>query len=209
MSEPNTPAMLEALSASLSRLVTGAAPGVVAVHSRRARSSGFIWKPGLVVTADEALAEEGDIAVILPGGGTVAATVAGRDPTTDVALLRLAPAGEKAAPVALGETVATAGALVVAGGARDGAPVAAIGAVSFVGGPGAACVAATSARASSWTWRCGARPRADLSWTRPGACWAWRCSGRGGASSSSRPPRSSGSRRALTRTAASPAAILG
>ncbi len=107
MSEPNTPATLEALSASPSRLVAQAAPGVVAVHSHRARSSGFLWKPGLVVTADEALAEEGAIAVTLPSGETVAATVAGRDPTTDIALLRLA---------------------------RDGAPVAAIGVVSFVGG---------------------------------------------------------------------------
>ena len=107
MSQPNTPATLEAMSASLSRLVAQAPPGVVAVYSRRARSSGFIWKPGLVVTADEALAEEGAIAVTLPGGETVAATVAGRDPTTDIALLRLA---------------------------RDGAPVAAIGVVSFVGG---------------------------------------------------------------------------
>jgi len=128
MSQPNTPATLETMSASLSRFVAQAAPGVVAVHSRRARSSGFLWKPGLVVTADEALAGEGAIAVTLPGGETVAATVAGRDPTTDIALLRLAPAGEKAAPVALGEAVATTGALVVAVGARDRAPVAAIGA---------------------------------------------------------------------------------
>ncbi len=30
---------------------------MVAVHSRRARSSGFIWKPGLVVTADKTSAE--------------------------------------------------------------------------------------------------------------------------------------------------------
>ncbi len=122
------------MSASLSRLVAGAAPGVVAVHSRRARSSGFVWKPGLVVTADEALAEEGDITVVLPGGETVAASITGRDPTTDVALLRLAPAGGLGTPLALNASAAAAGALVVAVGAQDGAPMAAFGMVSFVGG---------------------------------------------------------------------------
>jgi len=38
-------------------------------------------------TADEALAEEGEIAVVLPGGATKTATLAGRDPSTNVALL--------------------------------------------------------------------------------------------------------------------------
>jgi len=134
MSDPNSSATLETFSASLSRLVAQAAPGVVAVHSRRARSSGFVWRPGLVVTADEALAEEGDVAVVLPGGETVAATVAGRDPTTDVALLRLASDGGSGTSLALDATSASAGALVVAVGAQDGAPVAAFGAISFVGG---------------------------------------------------------------------------
>jgi len=134
MSDPNSSATLGTFSASLSRLVAQAAPGVVAVHSRRARSSGFVWRPGLVVTADEALAEEGDVAVVLPGGETVAATVAGRDPTTDVALLRLASDGGSGTSLALDATSASAGALVVAVGAQDGAPVAAFGAISFVGG---------------------------------------------------------------------------
>ncbi len=128
MSDPTT---LEALSTALSGLVARAAPGVVAVHSRRARSSGFIWKPGLVVTADEALADEGEVAVILPGGERATATIAGRDPSTDVALLRIGPAPAPPAPL-LPATV-TAGALVVALGADDGAPVAALGSVAFVG----------------------------------------------------------------------------
>jgi hypothetical protein len=37
---------------------------VVAVHSCRSEASGFVWRPRLVVTADEALADEGDIAVL-------------------------------------------------------------------------------------------------------------------------------------------------
>ncbi len=134
MSDPNNPPTLHALSDALSRLVAGVALGVVTVHSRRARSGGFVWKPGLVVTADEALAEEGNVTVVLPGGETVAAAVARRDHTTDVALLRLAPAGGQGTPLALGAGAAAAGTLVVAGSAQDGGPMAAFGEVSFVGG---------------------------------------------------------------------------
>src|SRR5688572_7499372 len=84
---PRSP--LEEFSAALSAAVAGAADSIVAVHSRCSRSSGFVWREGLIVTADEALAEEGEITVVLPGGRTVAATLAGRDPTTDVAVLRV------------------------------------------------------------------------------------------------------------------------
>ena len=33
-------------------------------------ASGFVWRPGLIVTADEALSEEGEYAVRLSGGDT-------------------------------------------------------------------------------------------------------------------------------------------
>ena len=59
------------LSAVFTRLVGIAAPGIVAVQSDHSRSSGFLWRPGLIVTADEALSEEGDFAVTLPGGVNV------------------------------------------------------------------------------------------------------------------------------------------
>src|SRR6516164_2212977 len=70
------------LSAAFARLVGIAAPGVVAVQSDHSRSSGFLWRPGLIVTADEALSEEGDVAVTLPGGESIAARLVGRDHTS-------------------------------------------------------------------------------------------------------------------------------
>lgn len=130
MSDPS-PNPLEALSAALSALVARAAPGVVAVRSHRARSSGFVWRPGLVVTADEALAEEGGIAVTLPGGESVPATLVGRDPATDVALLRVDRAD--LAPAVLGPAPVAAGALALVLGSQDGAPLAALGAASVSG----------------------------------------------------------------------------
>src|SRR6267154_3275967 len=87
MSKPSPAITPQHLSDAFAGLVNRAAPSVVAVHSTRSRSSGFFWRLGLIVTADEALDDERDIAIVLPGGETVAANLVGRDPTTDVALL--------------------------------------------------------------------------------------------------------------------------
>ena len=73
MTETASFTQLQDLSAAFARLVGIAAPGIAAVQSHRARSSGFFWRPGLIVTADEALSEEGDVAVTLPGGESVGA----------------------------------------------------------------------------------------------------------------------------------------
>src|SRR5215475_11178977 len=109
---------LPSFSTELERLVAAAGPAVVSVHSHRSRASGFVWRKGLVVTADEALAEEGEIAVVLPGGVTKKATLAGSDPSTNVALLRVE--GADAAPARLDSGAVKAGALVLAIGAREG-----------------------------------------------------------------------------------------
>ena len=122
---------LQSLSDALAEIVADAAKSVVAVRSTRSRSSGFVWRPGLIVTADEALADEGEIAVTSPGGETVAATLVGRDPTTDVAVLRAE--GVSAPAVSLQSAPPRAGALALAVGAGRNGPIAAFGAVSSAG----------------------------------------------------------------------------
>jgi S1-C subfamily serine protease len=119
---------IQDLSAAFSSLVAKVAPGVVSVHSHRSQSSGFVWRPGLLVTADEALSEEGEFSVTLPGGNTVAAQLAGRDSTTDVALLRVVHVDLQ--PVLLEASPVAAGALAMTVGAEDGAPTVAVGVVS-------------------------------------------------------------------------------
>lgn len=121
---------LSSLSSALADVVARAAPSVVAVHSHRSRSTGFVWKPGLIVTADEALADEGEVEIGLPDGRTVAATIAGRDHTTDIALLRI-DAGP--APVGLATTAPALGTLSVVVATDRGAPSAALGMVSVSG----------------------------------------------------------------------------
>jgi S1-C subfamily serine protease len=130
----NTPSsQLTELSAEFARLVGIAAPSIIAVHSDRSRSSGFFWRPGLIVTADEALSEEGDVAVTLPGGTSIAARVVGRDHTTDIALLRVDRSDLQ--PIRLESPPVPVGAFAIAVGAEDGAPTAAFGVVSRSTGP--------------------------------------------------------------------------
>ena len=89
MTEPASPSQLLNLSTELAAVVAQATPSVVAVLSHRSRSTGFVWRPGLIITADEALAEEGEFAVQPPGGDEISAQLLGRDPSTDIALLRV------------------------------------------------------------------------------------------------------------------------
>jgi S1-C subfamily serine protease len=131
MSKSST--LLEELSAGLAGLVTSVANSIVGVGSGRSSSSGFVWKPGLVVTADEPLSDEGELSVTLPEGKLVSAQLVGRDPTTDIALLRVKT--EHLQPLSISPATLLAGALVLAVGAEDGSPTASLGVVSRVAGP--------------------------------------------------------------------------
>jgi S1-C subfamily serine protease len=122
---------LASLSSALEGVVAAVRPSIVSVHSRRSRASGFVWKAGLVVTADEALAEEGDVTIVLADGTTRPATIAGRDHTTDIALLRFDGTGVASAK--LSPHVPALGSLAVVVAAQNGSATAALGAVSFSG----------------------------------------------------------------------------
>jgi len=133
MTENTVLTQVQDLSAAFVRLVGIAAPGIVGVQSHRSHSSGFFWRPGLIVTADEALSEEGDVAVTLPGGESIAARLVGRDHTTDIALLRV---DRSDLPhLRLESPPVPVGALALAVGAQDGSPTAAFGVVSRSAGP--------------------------------------------------------------------------
>ena len=132
MTETAPASLLQLFSADLAGLVARRAGSLVGVQSHRARSSGFVWRPGLIVTADEALAEEGEIAVTLADGTTLPATLAGRDPGTDIALLRVDRADLPPPPPAAAAPVA--GALAFVLGAQDGAPTVALGVIARAAG---------------------------------------------------------------------------
>jgi S1-C subfamily serine protease len=95
---------LAALSSEIAAAVELAGKNVVAVHARpRYSSSGVIWRPGVVVTAEHTIRREEEITATLPDGKNVAATLAGTDPGTDLAVLKIeansqAPGRTTAAP---------------------------------------------------------------------------------------------------------------
>src|SRR5215471_2975350 len=90
---------LAAFSNELAAVVKQVEGSVVAVHARpRFSSSGVIWKPGVIVTAEHTVRREEEITVTLPNGSTVPATLAGADAGTDIAVLRVEGAGGPGSP---------------------------------------------------------------------------------------------------------------
>lgn len=126
--------MLAAFSEGLAEAVERAGAAVVRVDARRRQSaSGVVWAAdGLVLTADHVLERDDDLTVGLPDGRAVDATIVGRDPGTDLALLRAELGGLAPIEQAPGPKVGHLALLV----ARPNVGLAtSIGVVSALGGP--------------------------------------------------------------------------
>ncbi len=125
--------ILTTFSESLANLVEQAGHRAVGVEARnRIGSSGFLWKPGMIVTADHAVRRDEVIPVILPGGDVVSSELVGRDPQTDIAVLRVPDAS--VSPLAAAPALRT-GEIVVAVGRHEPGVLAAMGIVSTAAGP--------------------------------------------------------------------------
>jgi S1-C subfamily serine protease len=85
-----TSEVLTAFSEALASAVETAGPSIVRVEGRRRLpASGVVWSAdGLIVTAHHVVERDDNIGIGLADGRTVTATLVGRDPTTDLALLR-------------------------------------------------------------------------------------------------------------------------
>src|SRR5579862_4136362 len=88
-------------SNELAGIVQKLSPFVVSVGARRRYpSSGLLWGPNVIVTAAHTVQQEEDISVTTADGREIKATLAGRDPGTEIAVLRAEiPAPSGAAPV--------------------------------------------------------------------------------------------------------------
>ena len=140
--ETNLANALITLSEQIASTVEQAAQSIVSVHARRRfDSSGVHWSPEIVVTADHTLRRDEGIRVTLPDGSNLAAEVVGRDPGTDLAVLRVKGLG---IPVSAREEnpQTTPGSIVLAVGRSKDSAVAAFGVISNTSG-------------ASQTWRGG------------------------------------------------------
>lgn len=107
------PSIFAALSEALERNVRQGAPLAAGIDwGGRHHISGVLWKPGVLVTSEQSLPDAEGYTAVLPGGARVSATLAGRDPSTNVAVLRLeadAPAYTLADPAGVGGLVQALG----------------------------------------------------------------------------------------------------
>src|SRR2546422_118697 len=126
---------LAMLSEQLADAVATAGAALVAVHARpRLPSTGVHWKDGLVVTTEGTIRREDDIAVTLPDGRHIPATLAGRDRGTDLAVLRIASGSLPVATLGDPATLRPGHLVLALARLDEGGPRAAFGAVSATGG---------------------------------------------------------------------------
>lgn len=83
--------VLTELSAALATAVSQADSGIVRVEGRRRfGATGIVWHAdGLILTANHVVSRDEGLKVGLPNGEQISANLVGRDPSTDLALLKV------------------------------------------------------------------------------------------------------------------------
>ena len=126
--------MLTQLSNQFADAVAAAAPSVVQVHGRRRPASGLVYAEGIVVTTMRAVGREDGLRVRTHAGDVLEASLAGWDPATSLAVLRVP--GLTAPPLSLSSTPARVGHLALAvARSWSNAVTASAGVVAVIGGP--------------------------------------------------------------------------
>jgi S1-C subfamily serine protease len=105
---------------------------VVAIRLAHGRHmTGMVWQSDIVVASEQSLPRQDDFELIAAGGAVLTARIAGRDPSTNVAILRLA---EPIVPPAIAAGEARTGAIALAIGADGtGGASARLGLVNLAG----------------------------------------------------------------------------
>jgi S1-C subfamily serine protease len=123
---------LEQLSQTLAERVAGIAGVVVSLEVGRRAASGIVWRAGVVVTSEQMLPEDAADIAVTATGWTARAKVAGRDPGTNVAVLKLDGAAAATLP-APAEPPRVGQLALVIGADRIGAPTARMALVHAAG----------------------------------------------------------------------------
>jgi S1-C subfamily serine protease len=126
--------MLATVSDQLANAVDVAAPSVVQVQGRRRPASGLIYAEDVVVTTVRAVGREDRLRTRRHDGQTLDAELAGWDPATGLAVLRVPGLGAK--PIAPSASKPRVGHLALAvARSWSNAVTASVGIVSVIGGP--------------------------------------------------------------------------
>ncbi|MDQ6664472.1 MAG: S1C family serine protease [Acidobacteriota bacterium] len=134
MSDSTNP--LSAFSDAITAAVELAGRSVVAVNARhRTPSSGIVWRPGVVVTAEHTLKRDEEITVTFADNRTVAATLAGRDAGSDLAVLKVDTGDISAAGAASAASLQVGNMALALGRRGENGIAASLGVVSALSGP--------------------------------------------------------------------------
>lgn len=126
--------MLTELSNQLADAVAAAAPSVVQVQGHRRPASGLVYAEGVVLTTMRAIGREDGLHVRQHDGRVFDAELAGWDPATTLAVLRVADLDR--APIEIASNPARVGHLAIAvARSWSNGVTASAGLVSIIGGP--------------------------------------------------------------------------
>src|SRR5689334_428595 len=130
----NNSNVLSALSSGMADAVERIGPALVLVNGRqRLPGSGVVYAEDSVITADHVIEREEDLSVETQDGRKLAAQFVGRDPSSDLAVLKVPGLG--VAPAAAGEPARVGQLVLAVGRPSSSGPMASIGIVSSIGGP--------------------------------------------------------------------------
>jgi S1-C subfamily serine protease len=118
----------------LADAVSAVAPSVVQIQGRKSPASGVVFAPGAVVTTVRALGREEGLRVRTDDGQTLDAELAGWDPTTHLAVLRVSGLDAPAAKVA-GQPARVGHLALAVGRSWSSTLTASAGIVAIIGGP--------------------------------------------------------------------------
>src|ERR1700688_3180097 len=83
--------LLAQFSVALATRAEAAKNAVVAIRLAHGRHiTGMVWRSDIVVASEQSLPRKDDFELVAAGGAVVTAKIAGRDPSTNIAILRLA-----------------------------------------------------------------------------------------------------------------------
>lgn len=135
MEQTNDTLVLKNLSNQMADAVEQISSALVMVNGRQRQSaSGIVYAPDLVLTADHVLEREDNLTIQTHDERTLTAQFVGRDPSTDLAVLRVADLGLDSAPTA-SEPARVGQFILAVGRPTSSGPMASLGIVSAVGGP--------------------------------------------------------------------------
>jgi S1-C subfamily serine protease len=134
---PAATSALSDLSDALAAAVEKAGASTVLVNARRRiPASGIIWSAdGVIVTSDHVIERDDDISVTLADGRELKATIAGRDPGSDIAVLKVEATGLTAAERSPADSVHVGNIVLAIGRPGTDGVMASFGVAGVLGGP--------------------------------------------------------------------------